>query len=77
MRLSSADLVTALNPLPDRPWSTGLDGKPINQAWLGRHLHPLVINSRTLRLKNHRAKGYDVADFADAFAQCLQNGPAV
>jgi hypothetical protein len=39
-RMFSADLVQRLTLRPDRPWSTLLRGKPIDERWLARQLSP-------------------------------------
>jgi hypothetical protein len=41
------------------------------QTWLGHRLRRLGVNSRTLRIGTQCSKGYDLADFTDAFARFL------
>jgi hypothetical protein len=38
-------------------------------------LRPFAIRARALRLGNHRARGYELKDFAPAFAQFLDPAP--
>ena len=40
-------------------------------SWLARGLQPFGINSRVMRIGTQCAKGYDLADFTDAFARFL------
>ncbi|HWX21741.1 MAG TPA: DUF3631 domain-containing protein [Candidatus Binatia bacterium] len=79
-RLFSCTLVDSLCALPNRPWSavTRDNGspKPISEAWLSRQLRPFGVRSRTLRINGVKAKGYELADFVEAFAKHLNaNGP--
>lgn len=40
-------------------------------AWLSRQLRPPGIHPHNIRLGGVRAKGYQLADFADAFASLV------
>jgi len=40
-------------------------------SWLARGLQPVGINSRVMRIGIQCAKGYELADFTDAFARFL------
>jgi putative DNA primase/helicase len=63
-RIFSADLVTALCALPDRPWSGNKNGhRPLTQATLARQLAPFKIFPLLLRIGDRRAKGYCATDF--------------
>ena len=42
-------------------------------SWLARGLRPFGVNSRVLRIGTQCAKGYDLADFTDAFARFLNS----
>jgi hypothetical protein len=68
-RLFSSTLVDSLAALPNRPWSTS--DPPINQTWLGRRLSTFDVRSRTIRIGDHRAKGYEAADFIKASTASL------
>jgi putative DNA primase/helicase len=74
-RMFSNDLVTALLALPDRPYAQvkDLDGQTrlMDQPMLGRILRSFGIQSTNVRIANHQAKGYDLADFTDSFPQFL------
>jgi putative DNA primase/helicase len=73
-RMFSRSLVDALCGMTDRPWPEAHRGKPITETWLARRLREFGITSRTIRTHEDRAKGYDVADFTDAFARYLPAG---
>lgn len=67
-RLFSSTIVEFLLALPSRPWPHANKGNsPINQQWLAHRLLPLGINPQTIRIGDYRAKGYFLADFAEAF----------
>jgi hypothetical protein len=73
-RIFSKHLVGALNDMIERPWPEAKHGKPISETWLARRLRPFGISPRTLRIgRETRAKGYDIADFADAFERYLSD----
>ena len=58
-RMFSAELVERLAGFPRRLWGTLLRGKPIDERWLARQLHPYGIRSRNLRINGQQAKGYE------------------
>ena len=70
-RMFSKDLIDALKEMAERPWSEVCRGKPINERWLARNLAGFGIHSKTLRIVDERAKGYEVADFREAFERYL------
>lgn len=70
-RIFSKNLVEALNAMTDRPWPEVHKGKPVSEPWLARRLRSFRISPRTLRIGEDRAKGYETADFADAFERYL------
>ncbi|HSU55035.1 MAG TPA: DUF3631 domain-containing protein [Candidatus Dormibacteraeota bacterium] len=73
-QLSSRHLVQALCRLPESPWLEAHNRRPINETWLGRRLRMFDIASCNLRFDARQARGYQLADFADAFARFLDNG---
>ena len=73
-RIFSKSLVEALCAMTDRPWPEVRRGKPITESWLARRLHTFEINSRTLRIGDDRAKGYESGDFTEAFERYLSAG---
>jgi len=70
-RIFSKDLVDLLAQLRERPWPEVCRGKPITERWLARNLSAFGISSKNIRIENSQAKGYELADFDDAFARYL------
>jgi putative DNA primase/helicase len=81
-RISSQRLVDALNALPNSPNSAlGISHSALeplrtpHSALTARSLaaclRPFGIAPRTMRIGNDRVKGYELADFADAFARLI------
>jgi putative DNA primase/helicase len=66
-RLFSSTLVDSLCAIKSRPWSGTVSvPKPITETWLARRLAPLGIRSQIMRIGQHRARGYHLADFLRA-----------
>jgi putative DNA primase/helicase len=70
-RILSRSLVESLCAMTEREWQEANRGKPITEGWLARRLRPFEISPKTLRIGTDRAKGYEAADFAEAFARYL------
>ena len=70
-RLSSAELVVALIAIEGRPWAEWKVGKPITANGLARLLAPFGIAPSTIRTSGGTPKGYQRAQFEDAFARYL------
>lgn len=66
-RMFSSELIDALQQMSERPWAEVNRGRPITERWLARNLAAFGIHSKTLRIGEDRAKGYELADFSDAF----------
>lgn len=74
--LFTAELLAKLHALDNAPWSE-LKGKPLNEYGLGRFLRDYEIRSKTIRIGEHKAKGYERADFTDAWSRyCPVPAPA-
>jgi hypothetical protein len=73
-RMFSKTLVETLCGMNDRQWPEAHRGKPITETWLARRLRAFGISSRTLRIGDNRAKGYELADFAETFNRYLSTG---
>ncbi len=73
-RLFSRSIVESLCAMTDRPWPEAHRGKAITETWLARRLRDFGISSRTIRMPNERAKGYEAADFTEAFQRYLPAG---
>src|SRR5207237_900561 len=70
-RVFSKRLVAALCAMKERPWPEVNKGREISETWLARRLRSFGIKSKTLRIGNDRAKGYELAEFTDAFERYL------
>ena len=70
-RISSADLISALIDDSEAPWATYNRGKPLAARQLSRLLEPYGIHSKTVRFGPHTPKGFEFAQFQDAFARYL------
>jgi putative DNA primase/helicase len=73
-KMPSAKLAEALAHMEGRPWPEfGKARKPITANQLANQLRKFGIGPHVIRLGTDTARGYDVADFADAFARFLPN----
>lgn len=71
-RISSADLIDALTMDDEAGWSTYNRGKPLTPRQVAKLLKPYGIIPKTVRLANFNTpKGYDRAQFEDAFTRYL------
>jgi hypothetical protein len=71
-RLSSADMVSGLLALNDRPWAEANRGKAITQHWLARRLSTFSITVKNVRFADARVlKGYTCEQFDDAWSRYL------
>lgn len=70
-KISSADLIQALCEIEDGAWATYSNGRPISPRQLSKLLSTYKISPKTVRMKHGTPKGYDLAQFADAFARYL------
>jgi putative DNA primase/helicase len=70
-RLPSVELVEALVAIESRPWAEWKRGKAITANGLARLLVSFGITPGTIRTANGTPKGYQLAQFEDAFARYL------
>lgn len=70
-RLTSGDLVEALVALADRPWPEVRRGKGLTARTLSSLLKPYAIHAHNIRVGEKTPKGFEVVDFADAWARYL------
>jgi putative DNA primase/helicase len=70
-RMFSKDLVEQLTELKERPWPEVCRGKAITQNWLARNLAPFDIQPGNIRIDDEQAKGYELADFKEAFERYI------
>jgi hypothetical protein len=68
-RFHSKDLVAALCADADSPWPEAHRGQAITENWLCRQLRRFGIDSHNIRIDERQAKGYELSDFAEAFAR--------
>lgn len=75
-RLPTAALIDALCEDDERPWATYNRGKPMSPRQVARLLSGYKIESKTLRFDyGSPAKGYERAQFTDAFNRYLHASP--
>lgn len=71
-KISTVDLIEALCADEEAAWATYNRGKPLTPRQLARQLAAYGISSKTVRLGHaNTPKGFDTAQFADAFARYL------
>lgn len=71
-QISTHDLVESLRSDPDGPWETGINyGRGLDARSLSKFLKPFGIRPHTIRIGNSTPKGYQKADFTDAFSRYL------
>lgn len=73
-RLSSADILVALNGDEERPWGD-LQGKPLDPRRLAKLLRPFGIRVKPLRIGSTTLQGYLLEAFSDAFGRYLSVYP--
>jgi len=72
-RMLSKMLVDCLCTMSDRPWPVANRGKPITPTWMAGRLRGFNVSSKTIRVGDDRANGYELAHFQDAFDRYLPN----
>lgn len=70
-RLASAEIVTTLLAMEDRPWKDLRHGKGISQNTLSRMLRPFGVVPITLRVSGTTAKGYYLEKLEPAFTRYI------
>lgn len=77
-RIASKDLVFYLAEVEERPWGEwGRSGKPITPTALARLLKPYRIRPKQERIDGVKGRGYERADFADAWERYLDPASSV
>ena len=69
-RLATANLVDALNVIEEAPWGDWR-GHPLDARGLARLLRRYGVKPKMLRLGAQTLRGYEAADFADAWSRYL------
>lgn len=75
-RISTADLIKALCDDDEKSWATYNRGKPITPRQLSKHLSEYDIASKNVRIGYDTPKGFDRAQFEDAFTRYLSSPPS-
>ena len=70
-RLGSADIVSRLILMEERPWPEWKRGQPMTTRQLAGLLNPFDIHPQTIRIGDGTAKGYKGEDLQDAFERYL------
>ena len=73
-RLKSADLAHSLATMEGRPWAEW-KGKPLTPNAMARLLKPFGIRPKDIRFGDKDMKGYELSEFADAFARYVPPSP--
>jgi hypothetical protein len=74
-RISTADLITALQADEEGPW--GSERTPLTPHRLGRLLNPYEIASKQLRIGTQSLKGYERATLVDSWERYLPDHPSL
>lgn len=74
-KLLTKDLLVGLCSDQEMSWATYNRGKPITPRQIANRLNEYRISSKDIRTIHGRGKGYDVADFKDAFTRYLPATP--
>ena len=70
-KVCTVDLILALEKEVESPWATYNRGKPITPRQLSKLLAAYGIHSKTVRMRGATPKGFDEAQFTDAFERYL------
>jgi putative DNA primase/helicase len=70
-KMSSADVIEKLVKDTEAPWMTWNKGKPLAARQLAKLLEPYGIKTKNLKFGMHTLKGFELAQFEDAFARYL------
>ena len=74
-RLSSELIASELVGMEDRPWPEWYRGKPISPRQIAKKLGPFGIKPKVIRIGGDTPRGYQLADFQDAFRRYLAPDP--
>jgi putative DNA primase/helicase len=75
-RISTMDLINDLCRDDERPWKTYSKGFPITARLLAHKLKPFGISSKTIRIGDDTAKGYEKEQFTEAFSRYIPSPPS-
>jgi hypothetical protein len=74
-KLATEIILKKLHEIEEAPWRD-MKGKPLNDRGLARRLCEYGIKSRTVRIGDATPRGYERADFIDAWSRYLPPSPA-
>jgi len=74
-RLATEIILKGLHKIEEAPWGD-MKGKPLDSRGLARLLRQYGLKSRTVRIGPATLRGYERADFADAWSRYLPPSPA-
>jgi putative DNA primase/helicase len=74
-RISTEDLIKALCADAEKPWKTYYKGFPITPRQLANKLKPYGIHSKTTRIGDDLAKGYEKDQLTEAFSRYIPSSP--
>ena len=66
-RVFTKDVVDWLNMSEERPWMVLKRRKDVTGQWVAQQLQAYGVHSKTLRIGDDRAKGYELNDLREAF----------
>jgi len=72
-RIFTEDLINALCANDEERWKTYSKGFPITARQLASTLKPYGIHSKSVRIGEDNAKGYEIEQFADAFSRYISS----
>ena len=75
-KLTTETILKALNAMEESPWGN-IRGNPLDARGLARRLSRYEIKSKTIRIGEQVAKGYDRADFFDAWSRYVPRDSSV
>ena len=75
-RIATAELLKALCSDDEKPWKTYSKGFPITPRQLANKLKPYGIHSKTIRIGDDTAKGYEKDQLTEAFSRYIPSPPS-
>lgn len=72
-RIKTADLIAALVADEEAAWATWNKGRPLTPRQLNRMLAGYGVRSKNVRIGYEQAKGFERADFTDAFSRYISS----
>jgi len=75
-RIATAELIEALCSDDEKPWKTYSKGFPITPRQLANRLKAYGIHSKTIRIGNDTAKGYEKDQLVEAFSRYIPLPPS-